>query len=143
MHRVHTQHAQSTHTKMLCAQTLHSHTRCMCAHTDTVETPMGYKQKLQCTPRMCAHPYFKTHLEHKVQCAVFTYTQSACICITGWCMHARTHTRCAHAHTKHTHTGSACTPYSMHACRMHPPPHACTECTPTHLPTCMLTAYTQ
>ena len=52
---------------------------------------------------------------------------------SGQRAYARAHAQSGHTHTKRTHRGSACMPYSTPACGVHPPPHtACTHGVCTH-----------
>lgn len=132
MHRVHAQKC--------CA---HAHTHC--THTHSGDAHGSQTEGAMHTQSVCTPILLNTHLEHRVQCTVFTYTQSACICITGWCTHAHTHRMCARPNKTYTHRQcmhtlqyaymqNAPTPTAhMHAHSVHPPicPHAFSQHTPS------------
>ena len=89
-------------------------------HTHTLPgDTRGYKEKGRCTPAACAHPHCETHVEHRVQHAVFTHSPS---------VHTHTHTRCStrNAPTRMPHTHPACTRPCAHP-RAHSTPQRCTR----------------
>lgn len=134
------QHAQRAHTHAhteymdkspVCTHCIHAQSAC--AHTVRGGT------QVQCTLRVCAHPCSKTHILNRMQCAVFTYTRSACRCTPGQHAHThsvRMHTQNLHTQAVHAHPAvcmhAECPTPCMHAHSVHPPihPRAC----PQHAP---------